>query len=122
MIKRFTLCFFFLTVLIQTGLVTVSAQDNQRVARTISAGDLNELCPGKFVEIHAMANNDIEAGMAVVKLFFLVDPDFLRRAANSGVDPTSWGIELGETFRFYCERRPVVSVRTAVNQTIAYLQ
>lgn len=93
-----------------------------RVANTITVQDLNEPCPGKFIEIHAMASTVDEAGMAIVKIFFLVDQAFLKRAANSGVNPNEWGSQLGETFRYFCEKTPVVDVRTAAKQTINYLQ
>ena len=70
-IKRLIFYFLFLSALTQAVLVTVSAQDSQRVSRTISARDLDEPCPAKFLEIHVMANNDAEAGTAVLKLFYL---------------------------------------------------
>ena len=108
-------------------IATIQAQllfsnENRRVANSITNQDLYEECPGKFLEIHAMANNTEEAGLAVVKIFWLVDSAFLKRAANSGVSGATWGAELGETFRYFCEKAPVVNVRTAAIQTIDYLE
>ena len=57
-----------------------------------------------------------------MKLFFLVDKGFLQRAANSEVNPSIWGEELGRNFRYFCEKSPTVSVKTAVKQTINYMK
>ena len=87
------------------------AADNYRVANMITARDLNEPCPGKYMEWYAMSSNQSEWGTAQIKIFFLVDRGFLTRAANSGVNPTEWGENLGRNFRYFCEKSPIVSVR-----------
>lgn len=100
-----------------------SADDNRRVANMITQEDLSELCPGKFLEIHSIANTSEEAGMALIKIFWLVDSSFLKRAANKVSNPEEWGVTLGETFRYYCEKStPVVTVRTAALKSIRYLE
>ncbi len=98
------------------------SNENRRVANSITNQDLYEECPGKFLEIHTMANNTDEAGLAVMKIFWLVDSAFLKRAANSGISGAKWGAQLGETFRYFCEKAPVVNVKTAAIQTINYLE
>ena len=58
-----------------------------------------------------MSSNESEWGTAQIKIFFLVDRGFLTRAANSGVNPTEWGENLGRNFRYFCEKSPIVSVQ-----------
>lgn len=100
-----------------------SATDNRRVANMITHKDLNELCPGKFLEIHSIASTSDQAGMAIIKIFWLVDSSFLKRAANNVSNPEQWGVTLGETFRYFCEKStPVVTVRAAALKTISYLE
>ena len=96
--------------------------DKHIVARTITVQDLNQPCPGKYMEWFAMSNTDEQWGTAQVKVFYLVDKDFLRRAANSGLSGTEWGTQLGQNFRYFCEKTPIVSVRTAALQTIQYME
>jgi hypothetical protein len=96
--------------------------DKQRVARTITSKTLNEPCPGKYMEWFAMSDTNEEWGTAQVKVFYLVDKNFLKRAANSGLSGAEWGSMLGQNFRFFCEKSPIVSVRTAVLQTIEYME
>jgi hypothetical protein len=98
-----------------------SFADNMKVSRAISPADLTEPCASKFINIHMEADSEEQAGMAIVKLFWLVDPQFLKSAQASTRDPIAWGISLGENFRFYCELGSV-SVATAVKQTILAMQ
>ena len=65
-------------------------------------------------------SNQSEWGTAQIKIFFLVDRGFLTRAANSGVNPTEWGENLGRNFRYFCEKSPIVSVRRAAQQTYQF--
>jgi len=114
---KFLNFFLFFLLLIQAN--SVLAQSNSlRVANTITSQDLNELCQSKYLEMYAMSRTETEFGSAITKIFFLVDRGFLTRAANSGVSPQTWGAQLGETFRYFCEKSPPVSVRTAAKQTI----
>lgn len=109
----------FKFLLILPALLAVGvAADNYRVANMITAQELNKPCPGKYMEWYAMSNSETEWGTAQIKIFFLVDRGFLTRAANSGVNPTEWGENLGRNFRYFCEKSPIVSVRKAAQQTI----
>jgi len=101
---------------------SISFTNNLRVADLITYKDLDEPCPGKYMEWYLMSKNESEWGTAQVKLFFLVDKGFLQRAANSGVNPSIWGEQLGRNFRYFCEKSPTVSVKTAVKQTINYMK
>ena len=96
--------------------------DKHAVARTISVQDLNQSCPGIYMEWYAMSNTDEQWGTAIIKVFYLVDKDFLRRAANSGLSGTEWGSQLAQNFRYFCEKTPIVSVRKAALQTIQYME
>ena len=119
--SRLFLYGFVMSLLVSSTLA--SANDNRRVANMITHKDLNELCPGKFLEIHSIANTSDQAGMAIMKIFWLVDSSFLKRAANKVSNPEEWGVTLGETFRYYCEKLiPVVTVRAAALSTISYLE
>ena len=73
------------------------------------------------MEWFAMSSNQDEWGAAQIKIFFLVDKEFLKRAANSGISPQTWGKQLGQNFRYFCEKSPTVSVRKAALQTINYM-
>ena len=104
------------------SIPNATAADVRGVANSISYKDLNEPCQGKFQEIHMLAKTSDEAGMAIVKIFWLVDKKFLKRIANSGVNPKEWGLMLGETFRYYCEKvSPAVTVKAAAISTIRAL-
>ena len=65
-----------------------------------------------------MSSNKSEWGMAQIKIFFLVDKNFLTRAATSGISGSEWGDKVGKNFKYFCEKSPTVSVRTAAKQTI----
>ena len=101
---------------------SISFTNNLRVADLITNKDLDEPCPGKYSEWYLMSKNESEWGTAQMKIFFLVDKGFLKRAANSGVNPAKWGEQLGQNFRYFCEKSPTVSVKTAVKQTINYME
>ena len=96
---------------------------SRALARTITAEDLGEPCPSKLVEIYFQASSDEEAGVALLKLFWLADADFLKRAAIR--DPQgkgNSGVLLMKTFQRFCEQEPPVSVEMAVERTIAHLE
>ena len=63
------------------------------------------------------ASTDQQVGTAIMKLFWLVDPEFLKAAAAATGDPQKWGLSLGENFHFYFERAGI-SVEVAVRQTM----
>jgi hypothetical protein len=92
--------------------------NNLSVANTITYQDLDKSCPGKYLEWYSMSNNESEFGTAQIKVFFLVDKKFLTKAANSGISGSEWGKKLGKNFKYFCEKSPTVSVRTAAKQTI----
>jgi len=92
--------------------------DNLRVANTITYKDLDQSCPDKYLEWYLMSSNEVEWGMAQLKIFFLVDKNFLTRAATSGISGSEWGEKVGKNFKYFCEKSPTVSVRTAAKQTI----
>lgn len=104
-------------VILAVLLSDFSLADNRAISRTITSDDLSEVCASKYLEIHMEASADEQVGTALMKLFWLVDPEFLRTSAAVTKDPQKWGLSLGETFRFYCERAGI-SVQTAVRQTI----
>lgn len=91
--------------------------DDRAISRNITSDDLNEPCASKYLEIHMEASTDQQVGTAIMKLFWLVDPEFLKAAAAATGDPQKWGLSLGENFRFYCERTGI-SVEVAVRQTM----
>ena len=91
--------------------------DDKAISRNITSDDLNEPCASKYLEIHMEASTDQQVGTAIMKLFWLVDPEFLKAAAAATGDPQKWGISLGENFRYYCERAGI-SVEVAVRQTM----
>ena len=92
--------------------------NNLSVANTITYQDLDKSCPGKYLEWYLMSNNESEFGTAQMKVFFLVDKKFLTKAAKSGISGSEWGKQLGINFKYFCEKSPTVSVRTAAEQTI----
>lgn len=92
--------------------------NNLSLANTITYQDLDKSCPGKYLEWYLMSNNESEFGTAQMKVFFLVDKKFLTKAANSGISGFEWGKQLGINFKYFCEKSPTVSVRTAAEQTI----
>jgi len=96
--------------------------DNLSVANKITYKDLNESCPSKYLEWYLMSENEIVWGTAVMKVFFLVDKNFLRRAATSGADGKQWGEQLGTNFSYFCEKSSDVTVREAALQTISYME
>lgn len=104
-----------------TGIAATSEED-RALANTISEDDLKAYCPARFLEIHLDAETDSAAGLAILKFFYMVDPVFVRNAANSYVNGEEFGRILGETFRRYCEQEPLVSVGVAVKQAITYLE
>ena len=110
---------YYLFVLL---FASISFANNLRVADLITYKDLDEPCPGKYSGWYLMSKNESEWGTAQVKIFFLVDKGFLKRAANSGVNPTEWANQLGKNFRYFCEKSPTVSVKTAVKQTINFMK
>lgn len=104
-----------------TGIPAPSEED-RALANTISEDDLEAYCPARFLEIHLDAETDSAAGLAILKFFYMVDPMFMRNAANSYVNGDEFGKILGETFRRYCEQEPLVSVGVAVKQAITYME
>ena len=92
--------------------------NNLSVANTITYQDLDKSCPGKYLDWYLMSNNESEFGTAQMKVFFLVDKKFLTKAAKSGISGSEWGKQLGINFKYFCEKSPTVSVRTAAEQTI----
>ena len=104
------------------GLSNAIAKDVRAVSNSISAIDLNKPCASKFLEIHMEAKTNEQAGMAVLKLFYLVDSAYLIKLAATITDPDIFGQKLGILFREYCERSPSISVITAVKQTILALE
>ena len=112
-----------LIILITSYSSSISAQTNNlKAANTISSSDLNEPCPGKYYELYLLSDTEEQFGTAVMKLFFLVDKGFITRAANSGINASDWGYRVGKTFQRYCESSSIVTVRTAVKQTISELE
>ena len=123
MLFSFRLFLSGVVISLSVSSTLASANDVRHVANMITQKDLDALCPGKFLEIHSIANTSDQAGMAIVKIFWLVDSSFLKRAANKVSNPEEWSVKLGETFRYYCEKStPVVTVRTAALKTISYLE
>jgi hypothetical protein len=110
--------FLALITLVSGGLL---AAEN-RLSDNLTREDLDSNCGAKFLEIHMEASNIDDAGMAIMKLFWMVDPEFLKIAASEENDPPSWGLKLGEAFRIYCEQRPPVKVRTAIKQAIIFME
>ena len=106
--------FFFFT--------SLGFSDNLSVANKITQKDLNESCSSKYLEWYLMSENENVWGTAQMKIFFLVDKNFLRRAASSGVDPKQWGKQLGSNFRYFCEQSSTVTVKEAALQTINYME
>ena len=106
-----------LTILLVFSSFSVFA-NNLSVANTITYQDLDKSCPGKYLEWYLMSNNESEFGTAQMKVFFLVDKKFLTKAAKSGISGSEWGKKLGKNFKYFCEKSPTVSVRTAAKQTI----
>ena len=102
--------------------IAVPSEEERAIANTISEDDLEAYCPARFLEIHLDAETDSAAGLAILKLFYMVDPVFVRNAANSYVNGEEFGRILGETFRRYCEQEPLVSVGVAVKQAITYME
>jgi len=98
------------------------AQDVRAVSNSISKMDLNKPCASKFLEIHMEAETDKQAGIAILKLFYLVDPAYIKKSAATIVDHDAFGLKLGKLFQEYCEKSPSVSVKTAVQQTILALE
>jgi len=114
---------FALTALLIISLPAVTyGADVRALANTVTRDDLQMNCSSRFLEIHMEASTSEQAGMAIIKWFWMVNPEFLKRAAKSTSDPSAWGVYLGETFRRYCEQRPQVTVRTAVKQAIVFLE
>ena len=119
--------FFFIPFLAFVLVICISEaansknSDDRALLGFITNEVLNEKCEPTFIEIHMRAETPNQAGMALLKLFFR-NRDFLRTAATKGIKPQEWGIQLGETFRYHCEQRPPVSVRTAIRQTILSIE
>jgi len=118
---KISVCSFIVFALLSSPNAT--AADIRGIANSISYKDLNEPCPGKFLEIHTLAKTSDEAGMAIMKIFWLVDKKYLKRIANSEINPEEWGLMVGEMFRYYCEKSsPAVTVRAAAISTIRALE
>tara|TARA_B100000787_G_C16142791_1_gene272803 strand:+ start:633 stop:989 length:357 start_codon:yes stop_codon:yes gene_type:complete len=92
--------------------------DNLSVANTITYKDLDKSCAEKYLEWYSMSSNQSEWGMAQIKVFFLVDKNFLTIAATSEISGSAFGKKFGKNFKYFCEKTPTVSVRTAAKQTI----
>jgi hypothetical protein len=111
---------FWLIVQVPTGWAVDS--DSRKISNLITQKDLGESCAAKFLEIYLQAETDEQAGMALMKLFFLVDSEYLKRAMAKTSDPKAFGLELGTVFREYCENTIPVTVQTAVKQAILALE
>ena len=124
MIRRMNFIYHlvFLILLTLASLGNAIAQDVRAVSNSISKMDLNKPCASKFLEIHMEAETDEQAGMAILKLFFLVDSEYIKKSAATIVDHDAFGLKLGKLFQEYCEKSPSVSVKTAVQQTILALE
>ncbi len=57
-----------------------------------------------------------------MKIQLMLLLSLLTNAANSNLSGSEWGAILGETFRYFCEKKPNVTVKTAVMQTIISLE
>ena len=119
-LPRLLACFIFFPI--ASIADSVAQEDVRALANTVTRQDLQMNCPSRFLEIHMEATSSEQAGMAIVKWFWMVDPEFLKRAAQTTSDPSAWGVYLGDTFRRYCEQQPQVNVRTAVKQAIVFME
>lgn len=100
----------FLTPLLFLLSVSVFA-DNMRVANTFTSEDLDESCADKYREWTSIANNETEWIMVQFKVFFFVNKNFLKIVGDKK-------IQFLENFKYFCEKSPNVSVRTAAKQTL----
>jgi hypothetical protein len=89
---------------------------------TITEADLTSPCPSRYLEIHLSASSSPEAGLAILKLFWLVDREFVKNLVDTDLTGSDVGVLLGETFRRYCEQKPVVSIDVAVKQSVVYME
>ena len=97
-------------------------EKNRDLLKSITEEDLIAKCPSRFLEIHLSASSSDEAGAAILKLFWLVDADFVKGLVDSEMSGHEVGTALGGAFRRYCEQKPAVTVDVAVKQSIVYLK
>ena len=97
-------------------------EKNRDLLKSITEEDLIATCPSRYLEIHLSASSSDEAGLAIWKLFWLVDSDFVKELVDGSVNGHEVGKALGDAFRRYCEQKPAVTVDVAVKQSIVYLK
>ena len=110
------------TVAIALTLPNPLCAADTRLSATIDERDLRRPCPEVLYQIQLEGETDEQVGTAIMKLFYLENPGYIRSAVVNETDPAAWGIELATSFVQYCEQRPVVTASTAVKLTIVFLE
>jgi len=113
---------FFLVLCLLAPQIYADNTGSRDLLETITEAALTAPCPSSYLEIHLTAASEEEAGLAIVKLFWLVDSEFVKGLVNTDLTGIEVGVFLGETFRRYCEQKPVVSVDVAVKQSVVYME
>ena len=118
--------FFFIPFLAFVLVICISEaansknSDDRALLGFITNEVLNEKCEPTFIEIHMRAETPNQAGMALLKLFSRIE--ISENCSDKRNKTTRMGNTTWETFRYHCEQRPPVSVRTAIRQTILSIE